>query len=76
MLVTPSNNWKPIPSERGDNFGLEAFGMSLGFSGLFSGKNEETQKLAMRTHLEVQQREDIRRDLAERMKFVLRDLRV
>ena len=28
------------------------------------------QKLAMRTHLEVQQREDIRRDLAERMKFV------
>ena len=31
--------------------------------------NEEIQKLAMRTHLEVQQREDIRRDLAERMKF-------
>ena len=33
--------------------------------------NEEIQKLAMRTHLEVhQQREDIRRDLAARMKFV------
>ena len=32
--------------------------------------NEEIQNLAMRTHLEVQQREDIRRDLAERMKFV------
>ena len=31
--------------------------------------NEEIQKLAMKTHLEVQQREDIRRDLAERMKF-------
>ena len=29
----------------------------------------------MRTHLEVQQREDIRRDLAERMKFVPPDLR-
>ena len=29
--------------------------------------NEEIQKLAVRTHLEVQQREDIRRDLAERM---------
>ena len=38
--------------------------------------NEETQKLAMKTHLEVQQREDIRRDLAERMKFVPPDLRV
>ena len=37
--------------------------------------NEEIQKLAMRTHLEVQQREDIRRDLAERMKFVPPDLR-
>ena len=37
--------------------------------------NEETQKLAMRTHLEVQQREDIRRDLSERMKFVPPDLR-
>ena len=36
---------------------------------------EEIQKLAMRTHLEVQQREDIRRDLAERMKFVPPDLR-
>ena len=31
--------------------------------------NEEIPKLAMRTHLEVQQREDIRRDLAERVKF-------
>ena len=31
---------------------------------------EEIQKLTMQTHLEVQQREDIRRDLAERMKFV------
>ena len=29
----------------------------------------------MRTHLEVQQREDIRHDLAERMKFVPPDLR-
>ena len=29
----------------------------------------------MKTHLEVQQREDIRRDLAERMKFVPPDLR-
>ena len=29
----------------------------------------------MRTRLEVQQREDIRRDLAERMKFVPPDLR-
>ena len=38
--------------------------------------NEEIQKLAMQTHLEVQQREDIRRDLAERMKFVPPDLRV
>ena len=37
--------------------------------------NEEIQKLAMRTHLEVQQREDIRRDLVERMKFVPPDLR-
>ena len=33
------------------------------------------QKLAMKTHLEVQQREDIRRDLAERIKFVPPDLR-
>ena len=32
--------------------------------------NEELQKLAMSTHLEVQQREDFRQDLAERMKFV------
>ena len=30
----------------------------------------EIQKLALQTQLEVQQREDIRRDLAERMKFV------
>ena len=37
--------------------------------------NEEIQKLAMKTHLEVQQREDIRRDLAERMKFVPLDFR-
>ena len=37
--------------------------------------NEEIQKLAMQTHLEEQQREDIRRDLAERMKFVPLDLR-
>ena len=37
--------------------------------------NEEIQKLAMRTHLEVQQREDIHRDLVERMKFVPPDLR-
>ena len=37
--------------------------------------NEEFQKLAVKTHLEVQQREDIRRDLAERMKFVPPDLR-
>ena len=32
--------------------------------------NDEIQKLALKTHLEVQQREDIRRDLAGRMKFV------
>ena len=38
--------------------------------------NEEVQKLAVKTHLEVQQREDIRRDLAERMKFVPFGLRV
>ena len=37
--------------------------------------NEEIQKLAMQTHLEVQQGKDIRRDLAERMKFVPPDLR-
>ena len=36
--------------------------------------NDEIQKLAMRTHLEVQQREDIRRDHAERMKFGPPDL--
>ena len=38
--------------------------------------NEEIQKLAMKTHLEVEQREDIRRDLADRMKFVPPDLGV
>ena len=38
--------------------------------------NEEVQILAMKTHLEVQQREDIPRDLAERMKFVPPCLRV
>ena len=37
--------------------------------------NEEVQKLVMKTHLEVQQRQDICRDLAERMKFVPPDLR-
>ena len=37
--------------------------------------NEEVPKLAMRTHLEVQQREYIRRELAERMKFFPPDLR-
>ena len=36
--------------------------------------NEEIQKFAMKTRLEVQQREDIRRDLAERVKFVPPDL--
>ena len=36
--------------------------------------NEEIQKLTMRL-LEVQQREDIRRDLAERMQFVPSDPR-
>ena len=34
------------------------------------------KKLAMKTHLEEQQREDIRRDLAEGVKFVPPDLRV
>ena len=38
--------------------------------------DEEIQKLAMQTHLEIQQGEDLRRDLAERMKFVPPDLRV
>ena len=38
--------------------------------------NEEIQKLAVQTHLEVQQREDIRRYLAEGMKFVSLDFRV
>ena len=37
--------------------------------------DEEIQKLAMTTHLEVQRREDISRDLAARMKFVPPDLR-
>ena len=37
---------------------------------------EDIQKLDMKTHLEVQQREDIRRDHAEGMKFVPPDLRV
>ena len=32
--------------------------------------NEELQRLAMKTHLEVQQREDIRRDLAANLRFV------
>ena len=36
--------------------------------------NEELQRIAMRTHLEVQQREDIRRDLAANMKFVPAEL--
>ena len=36
--------------------------------------NEEIQKLALQTHLEIQQREDIRRDLAERLKSVPPDL--
>ena len=38
--------------------------------------HEEILKLAMMTHLEVQQREDILRDLAERMKCGPPDLRV
>ena len=38
--------------------------------------NEVIQKLAMKTHLEVQQREDIRRYLAEWMKIVPPDHRV
>ena len=37
--------------------------------------NEKIQKLAMKTHLEIQQRADIRRDLAGRMKFAPPDLR-
>ena len=37
--------------------------------------NEEIQKLAMKTHLESQQRENIGRDFSERMKFVPPDLR-
>ena len=38
--------------------------------------NEEIQMLAMKTHFDVQQREDIRRDLASGMKFVPPDIRV
>ena len=38
--------------------------------------NEEIEKLVMQTHLEIQQREDVRRDFAERMKFVPLGLRV
>ena len=38
--------------------------------------NEKIQNLAMKTHLEAQQREDIRRDLAAGMKFVPPELRV
>ena len=38
--------------------------------------NAYVQKLTMKTHLDVQQREDIRRDLDERMKFVPPDHRV
>ena len=37
---------------------------------------EEIQKLAMKAHLEVRQREDIRRDRAERTNFVPPNLRV
>ena len=37
--------------------------------------NEEIHKLALQIHLEVQSREDIRRDLAERMQFLPPDLR-
>ena len=37
-------------------------------------KNEELQKIAMKTHIEVQQREDIRRDLAANLKFIPADL--
>ena len=37
--------------------------------------NEEIHKMAMRSHLEELLRENIRRDLAERMKFVPPDLR-
>ena len=36
--------------------------------------NQEIQTLIMKTHFEIQRREDIRRDLAERMKFVPPDL--
>ena len=36
----------------------------------------KSKQLAMKTHHEVQRREAIRRDLAERMKFVPPDLRV
>ena len=36
--------------------------------------NEEIQRIAMKTHIEVQQREDIRRDLAASLKFIPADL--
>ena len=42
-------------------------------SKIFSMK--KFKKLGMKTHLEIQQRADIRRDLAERMKFVPPDVR-
>ena len=45
------------------------FAHTVGYLKLKSG--EEIQKLAMRTHREVQQREDIRRDLAERKNLFL-----
>ena len=38
--------------------------------------SEETKKLDMQTHLEIQQREDMRRDLAERMNFVSPEVQV
>ena len=38
--------------------------------------NEEIQKLAIKKYLEVQQLEDFRRDIADKMKFVPPDLRV
>ena len=36
--------------------------------------NQELQRIAMRTHLEIQQRDDIRRDLAASLKFIPADL--
>ena len=38
--------------------------------------DRKDEKMSSVTHLEVQQREDIRRDLAEGMKFLPPDLRV